>query len=174
MTTPLPRRFLFAAVRGCRLRAAPCRANIDAVAVLAPKREPFRRSAPIDRLEALLDELLLDAIGLRVGLIHLVDRDDDRDVGRFDVRDRFFGLRHDAVVGRDDQNRHVGDFRAARAHGGEGFVTGRIDEGDLAIVPLDGVRADFCVMPPASPPRRWLDGSCRAARSCRGRRGRAP
>ena len=62
---------------------------LDAVAGLGGNGHHLDRSAPIHRLESLLDELLLDAIGLRVGLVHLVDRDDDRDAGRFDVRDRF-------------------------------------------------------------------------------------
>ena len=63
--------------------------------------------------------------------------------GGLDVRDGFFRLRHDAVVGRNDENRNVGDFRAARAHCGKRFVTRRIDERDLAIVLLDGIRADL-------------------------------
>ena len=57
--------------------------------------------------------------------------------------DRFFGLRHDAVVGRDHEDRDVGDLSAARTHRGERFVTRRINERDLAIVALDRVRADL-------------------------------
>ncbi len=105
-------------------------------------RNHLRLAAPLDRLQAEIGELLLDAIGLRVGLIDLVDRDDDRHVRGADVRDRFVRLRHDAVVGRDDEDRDVGDFRAAGAHRGERFVTGRIDERDLAAVLLDRVGAD--------------------------------
>ena len=61
-------------------------------------------------------------------------------------------LRHDAVVGRNDEDRDVGDLRAARAHRRERFVTGRIDERDLAVVLRSTVYAPiFCVMPPASP-----------------------
>jgi hypothetical protein len=41
-------------------------------------------------------------------------------------------LRHDAVVGRDHEDRDVGDLGAARAHRRERFVTGRVDERDLA------------------------------------------
>ena len=59
------------------------------------------------------------------------------------MRDRLFGLRHDAVVGGDDENRDVGNLRTARAHRRERFVTGRIDERDLPIVALDRVRADL-------------------------------
>ena len=116
---------------------------VDAVAGSRRDRHHFDVAAPVDGLQSFFGELLLDAIGLRVGLVHLVDRDDDRNVGGLDVRDRFVRLRHDAVVGRDDEDRDVGDLRAARAHRGERFVTGRIDERDLAIVVLDGVRADL-------------------------------
>ena len=91
-------------------------------------------AAPIDGLQPLFDELLLDAVGLCVGFVHLVDRNDDRNAGSFGVRDRFLRLRHDAVVGRNHENRDVGNPGAARAHRGERFVTGRIDERHLAIV----------------------------------------
>ena len=42
--------------------------------VLRRDRNHFDRAAPIDRLQTLFGKLLLDAIGLRIGLIHLVDR----------------------------------------------------------------------------------------------------
>ncbi len=64
--------------------------------------------------------------------IDLVERHDDRHTGRTGVADGFFGLRHDAVVGGDDQHGDIGDVGAASPHFGEGFVTRRIDEGDLA------------------------------------------
>ena len=51
-------------------------------------------------------------------------------LGRLGVANRLDRLRHDAVVGRHDQHDDVGDLRAARAHGGERGVTGRVDEGD--------------------------------------------
>ena len=46
--------------------------------------------------------------------------------------DRFHRLRHDAIVGRDHEHHDIGDLGAARAHGGEGGMAGRIDEGDAA------------------------------------------
>ena len=51
-----------------------------------------------------------------------------RGLGVIDGLDR---LRHDAVVGRHHQHDDVGDLGAARAHGGEGLVARRVDEGDL-------------------------------------------
>ena len=120
-------------------------------------------------------KLLLDAIGLSVGLVHLVDGDDDRNVSRFYVRDRFLRLRHDAVVGRDDEDRDVGDFGAACAHRRKGFVTRRIDERDLTIVALDRVRADLLRDAAGFAGRDVGFDECdRAATSCRDRRGRAP
>ena len=44
---------------------------------------------------------------------------------------RFERLRHDAVIGGDDEDDDVRDVRAARAHGTEGRVAGRVEEGDL-------------------------------------------
>ncbi len=64
-------------------------------------------------------------------------------VGGLGVVDRFTRLRHDAVVGRDDQHDHVGDLGAARTHQRERFVTRRIEEDDAAAVAhVDVVRAD--------------------------------
>ena len=48
------------------------------------------------------------------------------------VVDGFDGLRHDAVIGGGDEHDDVGGFGAAGTHAGEGFVTGRIEEHDLA------------------------------------------
>jgi hypothetical protein len=59
------------------------------------------------------------------------------------VRDRFDGLRHHLVIGRNHQHDDVGDLRTASTHGGEGFVTGRVEESDcLATGERDVVRAD--------------------------------
>ena len=88
------------------------------------------------------DQLLLDALRIRVGLVDLVDRDDERHVARLRVRDRFLRLRHDAVVGRDDQHDDVGDLRAARAHRRERLVARRVEERDHALRRLDVVGAD--------------------------------
>ena len=70
--------------------------------------------------------------GLRIGLVDLVDRDDDRHVGCLGVIDRFERLRHDAVIGCDDDDDDVGDLGAAGTHAGEGLVTRGIEEDDLA------------------------------------------
>ena len=67
----------------------------------------------------------------RVGvfLVDLVDRDHDRHVGRLGVVERLDGLRHDAVIGRDDEHRDVGDLGTTSTHGGERLVTRGVDEG---------------------------------------------
>ena len=57
--------------------------------------------------------------------------------------DGFNGLRHHAVVRRNNQNRDIGRLRAAGAHRREGFVARRIQEGDLAVAHLGDVRADM-------------------------------
>ncbi len=75
-----------------------------------------RRAAPFFRHQPEVRQLALDALGIRVRLVDLVHRDDDRHVGRLRVVDRFPRLRHDAVVGRDDQDDDVGDaWRRGRA-----------------------------------------------------------
>ena len=66
--------------------------------------------------QAEVGQLLLDALGVGVRLVDLVDRHEDRHAGRLGVVDGFTRLRHDAVVGRDDQDDDVGDAGAAGAH----------------------------------------------------------
>ena len=56
--------------------------------------------------------------------------------------DRLDGLRHDAVVGGDDDDGDVGDLGAAGAHGGEGLVARGVEEGDPLAVVRDLVGAD--------------------------------
>ena len=87
-------------------------------------------------------ELGADPVGLRALLVDLVDRDQDRHVGGPGVVDRLVGLRHDAVVGGDDDHRDVGDLGAAGAHRGEGLVAGGVEEGDRLVVVVDLVGAD--------------------------------
>ena len=99
-------------------------------------------AAPLLGIEVLLGELGADAVGIGALLVDLVDRDQDRDVGRTGVVDRLDGLRHDAVVGGDDDHRDVGDLGAARAHRGERLVAGGIQEGEGLAVVLDLVGAD--------------------------------
>ena len=81
----------------------------------------------------MVGELLADALGLRVGHVDLVDRDDDRDLRVLRVRERLDGLRHHAVVGRDDEDDDVGRLRAAGAHLGERLVARRVEEHDVAV-----------------------------------------
>ena len=82
-------------------------------------------------LDLVLQQIGAHALRLGVGLVDLVDGDDDRNLGRLGVIDRFHRLRHHAVVGGDHQHDDVGDLGAARAHRREGGVAGRVDEGDL-------------------------------------------
>ena len=89
-----------------------------------------------------LGELLQHAVGVGALEVDLVDRDDDRHAGGAGVVDRLDRLRHDAVVRRDDEHGDVGDLGAAGAHGREGLVAGRVEEGDLLAVDLDLVGAD--------------------------------
>ena len=99
-------------------------------------------AAPVLGLQAEVRQLAADLLGLRVLLVDLVDRDHHRDVGGLRVVDRLLGLGHHPVVGGDDDDRHVGDLRAARAHGRERLVSGGVEEGDRAPLLMDLVGAD--------------------------------
>ena len=86
--------------------------------------------------QPVLGELLAHLGRVGVLLVDLVHRDHDRDAGRLGVVERLDGLRHDAVVGRDDQHHDVGGRRTAGTHGGERLVTRGVDERDRTVVAL--------------------------------------
>ena len=58
------------------------------------------------------------------------------------MADRFLGLRHDAVVGGDDDDGDIGDLGAAGTHLGERLMAGRVEEGDRPAAVLDAPGAD--------------------------------
>ena len=143
-------------------------------ALLLERGDLRRRNLAAPRFEqhAAVGELLLDAVGIRVGLVDLVDRDDDRHLGGARVVDGLDRLRHDAVIGGDDEHDDVRRLRAARAHRGERLVARRIEEDDRLAVGLDAIRAD--VLRDAAGLAGGdvrLRGSRRGGTSCRGRRG---
>ena len=99
-------------------------------------------AAPVFGHDLVLGQLFLHALRVSRRLIHLVDGNDQLDVGSLGVVDGLDGLGHDAVIGSNDQNRDIGHIRAAGTHGGKGFVARRIQEGNGAAVDIDLVSAD--------------------------------
>ena len=96
------------------------------------RRDFNRERIAAERLDlhVVLQQFLHHPLRVGLRLVDLVDGDDDRRLGGLGVANRLDRLRHDAVVGRHDQNDDVGDLGAARAHRGEGRVTRGVDEGD--------------------------------------------
>ena len=99
-------------------------------------------AAPVFGHKAVLGQLLLDALGVGVGLIHLVDGNDDGDLGGLGVVDGLDGLRLDAVLRRNDEDRDIRDHRAAGTHGGERLMARGIEEGDGLALDLHLIGAD--------------------------------
>ncbi len=89
-------------------------------------------ATPFFRGDALRDQFLANALGVGFGFVDLVHRHHQRHTGSLGMVDGFDGLRHHAVVCCDDQHHDVGRLGAACTHGGKGFVTRRIEEGDDA------------------------------------------
>ena len=115
---------------------------VDALARARADGHQRRVAAVLLDDHAVLGQLGLDAIGVGVRLVDLVERHDDRHLGRLGVVDRLEGLGHDAVVRRNHQDRDVGHLGAARAHGRERLVAGRVEEDDRVAVLGDLARAD--------------------------------
>ena len=89
-----------------------------------------------------LGQAVLDAVGVGVGLVDLVERDDDRYLCGARVVDRLQCLRHDAIVRRDHDHGDVRDLGTAGTHGGERLVARGVEEDDAAVVRDDFARAD--------------------------------
>ena len=122
--------------------------------------------------DAGLGQLGLDPVRVGVRLVDLVERDDDRHLGRLGVADRLERLGHDPVVGRDHDDRDVGDPGAAGAHRGERLVARRVEEDDALAVVGDLARADVLGDAAALAGRDLgRPDARRAGSSCRGRRG---
>ena len=99
-------------------------------------------AAPLLAHQAVFRELLLDALGVGLGLIHLVDGHNDGDTGGLSVVDGLHGLGHDAVLGGHHQDGDIRDHGTPGAHGGEGLVAGGVQEGDGLAVDLHLIGAD--------------------------------
>ena len=91
-------------------------------------------TAPIFHEQVHAGKLFLDALGVGVGAIDLIDGKNDGYVGRLGVADGFLGLGHDRIVGRNHNNGNVGNLSTTGSHGREGLVTGSIQKGDVLIV----------------------------------------
>ena len=90
----------------------------------------------------MLGQLAQHLLGVGVLTVDLVQRHDDRNVGRPCVVECLDRLGHDPVVGghhQDDDVRRVG---TARPHGGEGLVAGSVDEGEAPTTVFGLVGAD--------------------------------
>ncbi len=92
--------------------------------------------------DAVLQQFLLDPIGLGIGQIDLVHRHDQGHSGGLGMADRFHRLGHDTVIGRHDENHDVGDLGATGAHGRERRMARRVEEGDRTASGLNRIGAD--------------------------------
>ena len=92
---------------------------VDAVAGLCRHRHDAHIAAPFLGHDFMLHKSLLDLVRIRLGLVHLVHRHDQRHFRRARMIDRLDRLWHHAVIRGDDQHDDVREFRAARTHRAE-------------------------------------------------------
>ena len=105
----------------------------NAVTALRGGRDEDGLTAPVFGYQTQVRQLSLHAIGLATRLVDLVHGHEDWHVGGFRVIHRLDGLRHHAVVRRHHEDHDVRGLGAAGAHGREGFVTRRVEEGDFSM-----------------------------------------
>ena len=143
MTTPWPGAWGTAGqFEQFRLQDHGLQQGVDAFAGLRGYLDELHRAAPILRDHVERAQLVLDP--LRVGRlqVHLVHRDNERNIGCLGVLNRFLRLRHHAIVRRHNQDHHVRGLGTPRPHGREGGMAGRVDERNLAVLGFDVVGAD--------------------------------
>ena len=91
----------------------------------------------------LLGLLLINLLRHCSRFVYLVDGEDHRYTGRLGVVDCLDCLWHDGVVSGDDDDSEVGELGAPGSHGGEGFMSRSVKEGDPPPVrKLDIVSSD--------------------------------
>ena len=115
---------------------------VDAGAFGGADRNTNRIATPVLGSEALLLELFFDAIGIGGGEVDFVDGDHDFHLRGLGVGNGLEGLRHEAVIGSDDDDHDVGDIGTAGAHGGESGVAGGVEESDFLTLAVHTVGAD--------------------------------
>ena len=95
-------------------------------------------------LDVMLQKLGTHPLRVRIGLVDLVDRHDERHAGRLRVADRLHRLGHDTVISRHHEHDDIRHLGATGAHGGERRVAGGVDEGDhVTGWRCDLIRADM-------------------------------
>ena len=132
---------------GLKFQDIRCQQNglqqvFNAFAGLGGYRNEFCRSAPVCGDQLVVGHFLFDLFNIGVGLIDLVDSNDDLNAGCLCMVDGLNGLRHDAVVRRYDKDRDIGGCRAAQTHGRERLMSGRIQEGNAPVVDRNGIGTD--------------------------------
>jgi len=104
---------------------------VDVFALDGANRHHHHISTPFFSEEILLRELLLHPVCRGTFFVDLVDGYNNRHLCGPGVADRLKRLRTHTVVGGDDQDGNVGDFRPPRTHRGECGVARGVEEGEL-------------------------------------------
>src|SRR5690606_37012557 len=99
-------------------------------------------AAPLFRDDIPRSEIVLDAIRIGAFLVDLVPRDDQRNARGLGMLHRFFGLRHDAIIGCHHQDHDIGGLGTTGTHGGKRRVAGGVQEGDHAAIRFHMVGTD--------------------------------
>ena len=110
--------------------------GVDIGALLGRDVDEHRLATEVLGDQVVLGELRPDLGRVGAFLVDLVDRHHDRHISGLRVVDRLNGLRHDAVVRGDHQDRDIGGLRTAGTHGGERLVTGSVDERHQTLVAI--------------------------------------
>ena len=109
---------------------------IDPHSCMCRYRNEFILSAPVRCHNIQLCKLCFDIIRIRSLFIHFVDRNDKRYTCRFGMCDRFFCLRHNTVICRNNDNNDISCLCTTGTHLCKCFMARSIDKGDFLSVLL--------------------------------------
>ena len=100
-------------------------------------------TAPFLRYQFIFRQLLQYTIRIGIFLINLIDSNNNRNFGCLRMVDCFNGLRHNAVICCNNQNRNISNLCATGTHGRKCCMTRSIQEGDRTAIYLDTVCTDM-------------------------------
>src|SRR5438132_1108416 len=105
-------------------------------------RSPANRST--FRAKATVQQLFFSSNDICRRKIDLIGRNHYLYARRgFGVNNGFNGLRHEAIVGCDNEHNDIGDIRPPRAHRRKGSVPRRVDKGKCRAIVINAIGADM-------------------------------
>ena len=130
-------------VEHLRLNQHLLKQQVDVGALLGGNVLALHLAAPLLHEDVHVGQRSTDLLRIGTRLVYLVDGENHGDTGGLRMVDGLNGLRHDLVIGCNHNDDDVGDAGTPRTHGGEGLMTGGVEEGDGLVAHLHLIGTDM-------------------------------